>query len=964
MTRTCRICGDANGRYWIETPVEKYAEKTFNQLLLELTKIELTMVQAEKLPHWLCSSCSQKLESAYDFVLQAKQTHKLWLQQLEDTGQIMSSGGALECLRETPIHLFEIEGVTIKTEALESAVADVGNSSSDPLVRTRIKKRTVFHFSDTEDDQDDVPLRHRRTASQANSLSVKLHKCNLCGKSFRYITNLYRHKKRDHGYPGHSQGESSESYQNTQKSAVAAQETSNLEQNEDNDEDDDNDNYYKCDQCDKTYKHIMVLIKHKQNVHETNQLPIQSGPKRRNRRDVGEAASPASSGKSIQRTRISTDTLVHSLIKAVQLSDEDGNSGTDNYYKCDQCHKSYKYIVSLIKHKHKDHSEADKNWDDEDNQPLASTSARASAASGSGSPTKASRINRRVQGFDLHRCEPNGAKEIQCMICLRKFTKLRELRDHLRSHPTDFNFQAHGEPIERIAEGFFKTAVESTVEGLKSRILHDLRMGAFGRFYSITNEARYEMSLDSSDTDSDGDADVVLRRSYACELCDSPEARWPRKYQLHEHHRQQHTWEEAPHVCQRCDSRFLSLQLLEHHTLQLCQNTLKRYMCDKCPQRFFWRKNLRAHLVEHKSKQDNYPCDQCQRSFQDKSAVTKHKLMMHREETNQLIPCRWCSRTFYRPALLHKHVERHGFTGEDLPLAETLLADAAKPSGPKTVQCKICDLQFVSVADLRRHNAMLGHSERITDYMISTEAGFELLLEDTDDSEDDTTGGRSYSCDLCQMTFRRRREMSEHQYSLHAFDKLPYGCEHCIYKTVDKLMLEHHLRTQCLNNEKPFSCSRCRYKFMWKENLEQHYAIQHSKQPPTQEQSSMPLRRRRRFRYQCPQCWRSFVVQPSLDKHIRDMHVAKRNPGKKYLCSLCGLESLTPNKLNIHMRRHNGEKPFKCDLCDMRFTVHYELKVHRRKHTGERPYQCTFCDKHFARPDKLRRHVYMHSARR
>lgn len=41
MTRTCRICGGADGRYWIETPVDKYSEKTFNQILLELTRLEV-----------------------------------------------------------------------------------------------------------------------------------------------------------------------------------------------------------------------------------------------------------------------------------------------------------------------------------------------------------------------------------------------------------------------------------------------------------------------------------------------------------------------------------------------------------------------------------------------------------------------------------------------------------------------------------------------------------------------------------------------------------------------------------------------------------------------------------------------------------------------------------------------------------------------------------------------------------
>lgn len=284
------------------------------------------------------------------------------------------------------------------------------------------------------------------------------------------------------------------------------------------------------------------------------------------------------------------------------LSDEDESSSSENYYKCDDCTKSYKYVISLIKHKHSEHSGEDRQLGrqevEEDQRIGASTSTVSAAVL-----PKPSRINRRVNGFDLHRCEPNGAKEIKCMICLKRFTKLRQLRDHLEAHPTDFNFEAHGEPIERIAEGFFKTAVESTSEGLKRRILRDLRMGVYGRYYSITNEARYEMSLDSSDTDSDGDGeDVVVRRSYVCDLCDDPDARWPRKYQIHKHHLQEHNWLDAPHVCLRCDSRFLNADLLDHHTSQLCQNTLKRFMCDKCPQRFFWRRNLRAHLVEHKSK--------------------------------------------------------------------------------------------------------------------------------------------------------------------------------------------------------------------------------------------------------------------------------------------------------------------------------------------------------------------------
>ncbi|XP_030572104.1 zinc finger protein Xfin isoform X1 [Drosophila novamexicana] len=954
MTRVCRICGSGDGRYWIETPLNKYADKTYNQLLLELTKLEVALDQADKLPPWICRNCTHSLENAYDLVLKARETHELWLQKMSRESPLEDTEIAtLECLQETPIQLLDIEGITIKMEEPSEPVTPSADPTNpiDPL----IKKSIVVDNTEDDDDDDDVPLKQRRTA---HTKLPMLHKCNKCDKAFKYVTNLFRHKQRDHspnrcltkaGEVDEKTHHSEPFLHNLIKSSMTGRSSAADLDNE------SVDNYYKCDQCDKSYKYIMLLIKHKHKAHVSSQLAAKS-------KSIGCSNSSTeetlnSRGSQRQHSKpSSTDSLVHSIIKEINIPDEDtDNSSVDNYYKCDQCDKSYKYIVSLIKHKHNEHKAYQDSDEDEDEAATSRYTADTPAI------LKPSRIDRRVKGFDLHRCKPNGSKEIQCMICLRTFIKLRELREHLKAHPKDFTFEAHGEPIERIAEGFYKTAVESTVAGLKRRIFNDLKVGMYGRYYSITNEARYEMNLDSSDTDSDGEGDVVERHSYACELCESPSAVWPRKYQLHEHHRQEHTWLEAPHVCQRCDSRFLSAKLLDHHTLKLCQNTLKRFMCDKCPQRFFWRRNLRAHLVEHKNKQDTYPCDQCSRSFQDKSAVTKHKLM-HHDVSNELLPCRWCTRTFYRPALLHKHVQRHGFSGEDLPLAETLLADAAKASGPKTIICKLCDMQFVSIADLRRHFSMQAHSEQATNYMISTEEGFELLLDETDESDNDSAGsGRSYKCALCDMNFQRRRDMSEHQYSLHTFDKLPYSCEHCIYKTVDKSVLEQHLRTQCLNQEKKFKCSRCGYKFMWRENLEQHMSSQH---PKSSNQAPVTIKRSRRFRYQCPHCWRSFVVQPSLDKHIRDMHVAKKNPGKKYLCSLCGLESLTPNKLNIHMRRHNGEKPFKCDLCDMSFTVHYELKVHRRKHTGERPYQCTFCAKDFARPDKLRRHVYMHSVKR
>lgn len=147
------------------------------------------MDHADKLPPWLCRSCAHRLENAYDFVLQARQTHQLWLQKLSAENDAEDLGpGALECLREMPIKLLEIEDITIKMEEPEPAQALVDPTTSiDPLVK-KIRENE-------SDDDDDLPLKQRKTHFRKLPM---LHKCNMCDKAFKYVTNLFRHKQRNH----------------------------------------------------------------------------------------------------------------------------------------------------------------------------------------------------------------------------------------------------------------------------------------------------------------------------------------------------------------------------------------------------------------------------------------------------------------------------------------------------------------------------------------------------------------------------------------------------------------------------------------------------------------------------------------------------------------------------------------------------------------------------------------------
>lgn len=696
-----------------------------------------------------------------------------------------------------------------------------------------------------------------------------------------------------------------------------------------------------------------------------------------------------------------------------------------NKLQCDQCNKVFVWPKDLTRHK-RIHMPDDEKFEclycerKFYRKDHLQTHLRVHGSGGSMATTTAAatkrELNRKVNAVDPHLCRPNGCKCVQCKICLSKHTKIADLRTHILEHQTNVSLSQHVTTNSEVSLLFYPDEAPMSRELLIARMMADITAGQLDRFYSITNELGHEISIsgsDTDDTDSDSEPDEVLyhatgenirhpRRSiYNCDLCSITVTR---KYKLFAHQASDHNWNDAPHVCQHCGARFLCEKLLQSHYRHQCKNLLKRYVCRKCPQRFMWKENLKMHLrTMHPDSEEvkkcfapsSFDCEECSRSFQMQKDLTRH-MMTHRVDAT-VFPCLWCPRKFYRRSNLYLHIKRHGITSHQLSAAASHITASKGPNGIKQIYCRVCNIKFQSLSALRTHlrqettEVLSSHHSYNSphNYSIMNELGYELSL---DDSETDEGGNaKTYKCQMCGLVCKRRYEMGQHQLSVHKHEHITLKCEKCVFRTVSSDIMEHHMRTQCNNNEKLHPCTHCSYKFMWPENLDVHMKLVHPEEiqktveaaedvAVSSRSEPVPLQE-----FHCDKCDSRYNRKDRLIAHIKKIHplvgddascstnVVKVNLSKdekkqpkekKFLCAFCGRAVSSSSNLVVHMRRHTGEKPFQCEFCDKAFPRSSDLACHRRTHTGEKPHRCTVCDKSFSRSYKLHTHMRIHSGER
>lgn len=240
--------------------------------------------------------------------------------------------------------------------------------------------------------------------------------------------------------------------------------------------------------------------------------------------------------------------------------------------------------------------------------------------------------------------------------------------------------------------------------------------------------------------------------------------------------------------------------------------------------------------------------------------------------------CPYCHLEFLREGSLFSHIDS---------LHE-------KDSAPDHYECSLCGYQTKKIAQFRKHTAT--HTDAAA-------------------AASDGITSRFFVCPVCQMTFKKRHRLREHQSKEHE-NRKPYSCDKC---GQDFAALSNYTKHVCFRASNDVKCLFCDEKFKSRKDMLLHSKQAHEKP------------------HVCPTCGNAFRRKENLQQHL-ETHSADRAARRRFVCSVEGCKSSFTRKSNLktHMQTiHGGVLPFSCDTCGKTFRYPSLLAKHRELHKKE-----------------------------
>ena len=171
--------------------------------------------------------------------------------------------------------------------------------------------------------------------------------------------------------------------------------------------------------------------------------------------------------------------------------------------------------------------------------------------------------------------------------------------------------------------------------------------------------------------------------------------------------------------CPKCGVSVKSEKHLKDHMRRIHNNSGRVFLCHLCPAAFKVQAYLSAHLkyVHTSNQEDAHPCDQCDKTYSTEKYLRNHKMRVHGAKRHE---CGLCGKAFTTFPNLRRHM---------------LLLHEKK--GDKPFSCQTCNRRFSLKANWKDH---------VNTIHLNT---------------------YSLRCALCDMGFRRKKDLQAHEAHAH-----------------------------------------------------------------------------------------------------------------------------------------------------------------------------------------------------
>ncbi|XP_068178946.1 zinc finger protein 1035 [Antennarius striatus] len=471
--------------------------------------------------------------------------------------------------------------------------------------------------------------------------------------------------------------------------------------------------------------------------------------------------------------------------------------------------------------------------------------------------------------------------------------------------------------------------------------------------------------------------------------------------------------------CQACGRGFVSLFALRKH--KHTHGKSRPYRCPRCDFSFTGPSQLAEHMSTHR--EENFPCDICNRIFLSKSSRAEHRKCHSKLGGHYSLSV---SRKMHKESDSHPKVSavnkelkyRCGVCSERFRDPEKLSEHGCMAAKERPYTCLDCDKHFLHASHLKKHTNIHGLSlpggqypcyQCNTTFSSAQQFLSHLKSHDFTNTEMNyqTKEGAStqrYTCPVCRQDFGSAAEMTEH-FSMHSDSS--FNCKMAFPSGSELEEHEHHHLTSTTQSE----CTDCGEKFLGSNNIHQHSCFlqrnrkmvnQHSnplsKTAPTHQAAeeedidvtgedlyycpicsmqfsskSKLLEHQNKHRnekpFSCELCGKTFALRRYLKEHERRhwqksvTQTTATLSEKKHKCTQCKAEFKTSQELSLHLRFHAEKEvgEFRCDMCYKSFSKWSYLKQHQESHVGQVVYECDECEKAFAFPHLLEEHQLSHA---